>query len=628
MPVRPGQRVYQSGTFEVIGLVGQLLVALPNLDLFAGAAALWLRVAGLGLTTLYVCVLLLRGFLPDRVLESAAQPHGGIAALQTRLRAGNRRTVVPVTLAAVLVAGFSLFGAAALGLTGDSDPPAAPGHLRSTGATAQQVDLAWDPVADGGGAVREYRVMRRDNGLERTSTSTTFHDTLGIGGGVRYDYRVVAVDGAGNVSGPSEVSVTTPISDAAACASDTTPPSQPGAPHATVVTATAVTLEWGVAIDAGNCGLAGYQLLRDGLDTGIVSAGSQVSEDGLVPDHSYAYTVVARDNAGNLSPASVPVMVATLARPVQTQSPCELGPPQALNTTGQTTTTVALTWSPPDQDCHLDGYRVYRGGGYVGQTAGTTFTVSGLAPATSYVFTVRAHNSDGEMSPSSNQVSATTATAPPPPAPSNPGTPAPSPDTTPPSAPGTPTMLGWAPTTRTLTVSWTAASDAESGINHYELYLNGIHAAGPVTGLTYAFANLDPHSTYTVGVAAVNNVGLQSSIVDSAPMVTGRGPGGFTMSMSPASVTLGVGGTVGISGGNAIPNTRVDIAIDSWFVVTTQTGADGTYAASFVVQPDGTVSGSPDSTTLVAGSYQVTVSTPECGCGDPPRSATLTIEPE
>src|SRR5512144_353874 len=125
MPVRPGQRVYQSGAFEVIGLVGQLLlvgqflVALPNLDLFAGAATFWLRVAGLGLATLYVCVLLLRGFLPDRVLEAAAEPHGGIGAFQTRLRAGNRRIVVPVTLAAVLVAGFSLFGAAALGLTGD-----------------------------------------------------------------------------------------------------------------------------------------------------------------------------------------------------------------------------------------------------------------------------------------------------------------------------------------------------------------------------------------------------------------------------------------------------------------------------------------------------------------------------
>ena len=35
----PGQRVYQSGVFEAVGLVGQLLVALPNLDVFAGAAA-------------------------------------------------------------------------------------------------------------------------------------------------------------------------------------------------------------------------------------------------------------------------------------------------------------------------------------------------------------------------------------------------------------------------------------------------------------------------------------------------------------------------------------------------------------------------------------------------------------
>jgi hypothetical protein len=45
----PGQRVYQSGVFEVVGLLGQLLVALPNLDVLAGGVGLWLRVGGLAL---------------------------------------------------------------------------------------------------------------------------------------------------------------------------------------------------------------------------------------------------------------------------------------------------------------------------------------------------------------------------------------------------------------------------------------------------------------------------------------------------------------------------------------------------------------------------------------------------
>jgi chitodextrinase len=624
MPVRPGQRVYQSGAFEVIGLLGQLLVALPNLDLFAGAAALWLRIAGLCMTTLYVCVLLLRGFLPDRILEAAAEPVGGLARLQIRLRAGNRQVVAPVTAAAVLVAGVSLFGGALLGLTGDSDPPGAPGRLRSTGATAQQVDLAWDAANDDGGAVREYRVVRRDNGLQRASTSTTFHDTLGIGGGKVYQYSVVAVDGAGNVSEPSELSVTTPVSDAAACATDITPPSQPGAPHATVVTATAVTLEWESAVDPGSCGLAGYQLLRDGQDTGVVSAGSQVTEDGLEPDHSYVYTLVAKDNAGNVSLPSEPVTVATLARPVQTQSPCELGPPRSLATTGQTTTTVALVWSRPDQDCHLDGYRVYRGGSYVGQTGGTSFTVTGLTPSTAYVFTVRAHNSDGEMSPNSNPVSATTTAAPaPPPAPTTPGTPTPPPDTTPPTAPGAPVMVAWAPATNTLTVSWTASTDPQSPPVHYEVSLSGSPAV-TVTALTYAFTDLNPYTPYTVEVVAVNNINLRSAM-SSASMTTGRGPGPFTMSMGPSSVTIGVGGTVGISGGNTYPNSRVDVEVVGYgFVANGLSNPDGTYATGFTVDENGYVAGSPDSFTLPPGDYQVRVTTPDCGCGES-QQATLTI---
>jgi chitodextrinase len=606
--------VYQSAAFEVAGLIGQLLVALPNLAPFAGAAAIWLRIAGLFLATLYVCVLLLRAFLPDRVMEASAEPRGGLAGLGIRLRAGNRRVVLPVTAATVLVAGFSLFGATLLGLGEDATAPAAPAHLRSTGATAQQVDLAWDPVQDRGSGIREYRVVRRDNGLERASTAASFHDTVGIGGGRTYEYAVVAVDGAGNVSGPSRLAVTTPVSDAAACATDTEPPTAPGAPRATVVTPTSVTLEWGPATEAGNCGLAGYQLLRDGVDTGVVAAGTQLSEDGLEPDHSYVYTVVARDNAGNLSAASEPVTVTTLARPVQTQSPCLLGPPTGLAATGQSTTTVALTWSPPAEDCHLDGYRVYRGGSYVGQTGATSFTVTGLAPSTTYVFTVRAHNRDGEMSPNSNPATATTATPPPPP------------DTTPPTSPGAPSLLTWTPATKTLAVAWSGSSDPESGLGPYVVYLDGIQQ-GTTSKLTYSFAGLAAYQTYKVGVRAVNTIGLSTSIVESS-LTTGAGPGEFTMGLSPSTAVVhnGTDTTITVSGTGAIPGTRVDVSLESIGVIgSVSAGPDGSFGTSFVVTSDGDVAGTPDSGNLAPGSYQVTVTTPECDCGAPPRSATLDV---
>ena len=137
-----------------------------------------------------------------------------------------------------------------------------------------------------------------------------------------------------------------------------------------MVASTAVTLEWDAAADVGACGLAGYRVLRDGQDTGIVAAGTVVTEDGLEPGHSYEYSVVARDNAGNESPASAGLPVTTLGRPVQAQGPCRLGVPTALRSTASTTTTASLTWSAPSDACHLDGYRVFRGGTLVGQTGG------------------------------------------------------------------------------------------------------------------------------------------------------------------------------------------------------------------------------------------------------------------
>jgi hypothetical protein len=100
------------------------------------------------------------------------------------------------------------------------------------------------------------------------------------------------------------------------------------------------------------------------------------------------------------------------------------------------------------------------------------------------------------------------------------------------------------------------------------------------------------------------------------------------MSMGPSTVTLGTPTTVSIAGGNAFPNMRVDIAIDSWFIISIQSGLDGTYAASFTVESDGTVYGSPDTAPLGPGpaSYQVTASSPDCACGEVAQ-ATLTVEP-
>lgn len=118
---------------------------------------------------------------------------------------------------------------------------------------------------------------------------------------------------------------------------------------------------------------------------------------------------------------------------------------------------------------------------------------------------------------------------------------------------------------------------------------------------------------------------LRSPTVWSASMTTGRGPGPLTIGLAPTSVTLGTGGVVAVSGGNAVPNSRIDIAIDGLLVATTASGPDGNYATSFTVEADGTVHGSSDTAVLGEGAHQVLVTSPDCSCSN---TATLVVDPE
>ena len=85
--------------------------------------------------------------------------------------------------------------------------------------------------------------------------------------------------------------------------------------------------------------------------------------------------------------------------------------PGNLRVTGQTHNTVTLAW-----DASTGGavsYDVLRAGTVVGTPTGTTFTVTGLTPSTTYQFTVRARDAAGNASAQTGPVSATTSPAPP-----------------------------------------------------------------------------------------------------------------------------------------------------------------------------------------------------------------------
>jgi chitinase len=83
--------------------------------------------------------------------------------------------------------------------------------------------------------------------------------------------------------------------------------------------------------------------------------------------------------------------------------------PAGLTVTGTTSSSVALSWTAPAGT--VTGYSVLKNGGSAVSVTGTSTTVTGLAPSTSYAFTVEAVNSAG-TSPPSAPVSATTPAAP------------------------------------------------------------------------------------------------------------------------------------------------------------------------------------------------------------------------
>ncbi|WP_410661412.1 proprotein convertase P-domain-containing protein [Amycolatopsis sp. lyj-112] len=89
---------------------------------------------------------------------------------------------------------------------------------------------------------------------------------------------------------------------------DTTAPSAPGNPRSTGATSNSVSLAWDAATD--NVGVAGYDVYN-GSSLASSATGTSTTVTGLNPDTSYAFTVKARDAAGNVSPSSGVVSVKT-----------------------------------------------------------------------------------------------------------------------------------------------------------------------------------------------------------------------------------------------------------------------------------------------------------------------------
>jgi len=182
----------------------------------------------------------------------------------------------------------------------DVTPPSVPAGLSATAVSATRIDLAWTASTDDVG-VAEYRVFRGGTELA-TTTATTWSDT-GLSPSTAYAYTVRAYDGAGNGSAASDpAQATTPA------APDVTAPSIPANLTATAASSSRIDLAWSASTD--DVGVVGYEVRRDGTLVATVTATTH-ADTGLSPATLHAYTVSARDAAGNVSAASSPASATT-----------------------------------------------------------------------------------------------------------------------------------------------------------------------------------------------------------------------------------------------------------------------------------------------------------------------------
>lgn len=190
----------------------------------------------------------------------------------------------------------------------------------------------------------------------------------------------------------------------AGSAPDTVAPTAPVL-TASGTTATATNLSWSGATD--NIGVTGYDIYRDGTLIGSTTTATTYAVSGLANSTTYAFTVRAKDAAGNTSVASNIASVTTLTPTPDTTAPSV----PTLSASGTTTTSTNLSWTAATDNVGVTGYDIYRNGSLLGSTTtATTYAVTGLTAATAYTFYVRAKDAAGNTSANSNTVNVTTLT--------------------------------------------------------------------------------------------------------------------------------------------------------------------------------------------------------------------------
>jgi chitinase len=167
--------------------------------------------------------------------------------------------------------------------------------------------------------------------------------------------------------------------------------------------------------------------------------------------------------------------------------------PSGLGSPSKTSSSVSLTWNGSTDNAGGSGvqnYDVLRNGTIVGTPTATSFTVTGLAPGTTYSFTVRARDNAGNVSAQSAALSVTT-----------------NPSGTCSTLPSVPTGLNSpSKTNNSVSLAWNASSPGANCTVEYRVFRGGSQVA-QVSATSHMVTGLAASTTYSFTVAAVNSFG-------------------------------------------------------------------------------------------------------------------------
>jgi chitodextrinase len=427
--------------------------------------------------------------------------------------------------------------------TPDTIPPSTPGTLSATTISTSRIDLSWGASTDNVG-VALYAIQRCQgagcvNFADYTTTGSTTFSDMGLPDTTTYNYRVRARDAAfvwsefTNTAGAQTFDGTAP----------STPTGLTVSPVAGV--GTALNLSWTASTD--NLAVTGYAVDRcqgasciNFVEIALPTTNS-FADSGLSNGGTYNYRVRARDARANWSPNSA---VATgIAN--DTQLPTA---PSGLAVSVGSATQLNLTWTAATDNVGVTLYSIQRCQGAscnnfadVGTSTTTSFNSTGLAPATTYRFQVRARDATN-WGPYSNQAAQTTPA-----------------DGQAPTAP-----TGLTVGTRTVTqinLSWTASTD-NIGVTQYVVQRCTGTSCTPSTDVgtsattSYADNSLTPGTTYRYQVRArdaASNTSGASNVVSAATLADSSPPSTPTIvitgtTVTTVTMTLSATDNVGVTG--------------------------------------------------------------------------------